>query len=296
MKKVARILIAATTLAAALAFAWTTPVNIGSNVNTSEDEVDPAITADGRTLYYSCGRAGGYGSWDIWQSVYSGGVWQTPTNLGPNINNTYADLGPAHWVDTYPELYYYSNRPGTGGDDIWFSLYQGGSWQPAQNWPQNYGADNNPCVIGSPKRLFFCSDRPGGYGNYDIWMSTWTGSAWGTPVNLGSGVNTSGYEYAPSVTADGTKMYFHATRTGGLGGLDIYVATYSGGAWGNVQNLGAPVNTSSNDTGPSITPDNYRLYFYSNRSGGYGSYDIYYSDNTATVAPTSLGRVKALFR
>ncbi|MHC4487732.1 MAG: LamG-like jellyroll fold domain-containing protein [Planctomycetota bacterium] len=47
--------------------------------------------------------------------------------------------------------------------------------------------------------------------------------------------------------------------------------------WGNAINLGPNVNSSSNDVGPSISADGLTLYFSSNRSGGAGGYDLWFT-------------------
>ncbi len=300
MKKLAPFLAAAISLTGAFAFAWPTPVNLGSKVNTTSNDESPYVTDDGLTLYFSCsGRAGGFGGYDIWRSAYSGGSWQTPDNLGSVINGTSDDYTPYYRAATPPELYFTSYRSGgVGSGDIWLSRYQSGSWTtPTNVRPVNSSAaDASPWIVGSPARMFLSSTRSGGQGGWDIWMSTWTGSAWGTPVNLGPPVNTSGWESDPSLTADGSTLYFRSNRSGGLGQDDFWVATWSGSNWGNVRNVGAPVNTSSYERWPCISPDGNKLYFASNRPGGVGNFDIYCSDDTVTVVPTSLGRVKALFK
>ncbi len=301
MKKVARILSAAITSAAALAFGWPTPVNLGPNVNWAGHDHGPCIAPDGVTLYYSCSnRPGGYGGADLYRSNYSGGSWQPCVNLGSVLNFSDDDYDPFYWPGTPPQLYYTCfNRPGgLGNSDIWVSSYTGGAWTAPTNVRavNSTSSDGGSCIVGSPLRMFFSSTRSGGQGGWDIWMSTWTGSAWGTPVNIGAPVNTSAWESDPSVTADGSKLYFQSGRSGGVGQDDIWVATWTGSNWGNVQNLGTPVNSTAYEQMPGISPDGNKLYFCSNKSGGYGEFDVYCSDDTVTVAPTSLGRVKALFR
>ncbi len=287
-------------LTATLVLAWPTPVNLGPNVNWAGQDMGPCITPDGLTLYYnSSNRTGGMGGSDIYTSKFSGGSWQAAVNLGSIVNSSDSDFDPFYWPATPPELYFASGRPGgVGSNDIWVSRYTGGAWTAPTNVRAVNSTDTDcgPCIVGSPLRMFFSSTRPGGQGGWDIWMSTWTGSAWGTPVNIGAPVNTSAWESDPSVTADGSKLYFQSGRSGGVGQDDIWVATWTGSNWGNVQNLGTPVNSTDYEREPGISPDGYKLYFASNKPGGVGEFDVYCSDDTVTVTPTSLGRVKALFR
>jgi len=294
-------LVGATLVFSGVALGWTTPVNLGAGVNTSSSESDPSPGASGTTLYFSSNRAGGFGGWDIWQSVYSGGSWLAATNIGGTVNSANLEAEPAWIQSTYPELYFSSNRAGgQGSTDLWISWYQSGSWSAPSNLSTvvntAYGeGEPFPVVIGGQTRVFFSSNRAGGYGGYDLYMTTYAGG-WGTPVNLGAGVNTAAYEYGVAVTADGLTMYFGSDRSGGYGGYDLYRATYAGGSWGSVQNLGAAVNTAYSEAHPGVTTDGQKLYFDSDRTGGYGSGDIWVTDNDAAVAPASLGAVKALFR
>lgn len=281
--------------------AWTTPANVGAGINTAASEDDPSVNATNTTLYFDSNRAGGFGGWDIYQSIYSGGSWQPASNIGGIINSSNLEAEPAWYQSTYPEIYFSSDRSGgQGSTDIWMSWYQSGAWSTPSNLGSTVNTANGegepfPVSIGGSSRVFFCSNRPGGYGGYDIYMTTYS-SGWLTPANIGAGINTSSYEYGVCVTADGLTMYFASDRAGGYGGYDLYKATYSGGAWGNAQNLGSVVNTSYSESHPGVSADGLNLYFGSNRPGGFGNTDIYVTQNNSDVTPSSLGRVKAAFR
>jgi hypothetical protein len=99
-------------------------------------------------------------------------------------------------------------------------------------------------------------------------------AAWSEPRPV-PGINTLSTEYYPSLTADGSKMYFASTRSGNE---DIYVSTRVNGQWTIPVNLGSPINSLERDLCPSISADGRTLYFVTyNRTGGLGSYDIWYS-------------------
>jgi Tol biopolymer transport system component len=281
------------------AWGWTTPVNVGPGVNTSGEESDPGISPDGNTLYFSSSRAGGYGGYDIYYSPWTGSGWGNAINIGSRINTSYIEAEPALYQSTYLELYFSTNRPGgAGSTNIWMSQYRSSNWITATycGAPPNSGSgEGEPFLIASPTRIFFSSNRASGSGGYDIWVSTYSGG-WGTPVNLGTGVNTGANEYGPTLNSDGRYLYFGSDRSGGYGSYDIYRAVFTGSTWGNTVNLGPPVNTSAQEGHPCITGNNQRLYFSSNRSGGYGGGDVWYTYNQTNIAPTSFGKVKVLFR
>jgi len=98
---------------------------------------------------------------------------------------------------------------------------------------------------------------------------------WSEPV-LVDGINTLRTDYYPSISHDGMKMYFVSYRGNNE---DIYVSERVNGQWDTPVNLGSPVNSDQRDNGPSISADGRTLYFISyNREGGYGGYDIWYSE------------------
>lgn len=78
-------------------------------------------------------------------------------------------------------------------------------------------------------------------------------------------------------SSDGLELYISSLRPGGFGDWDIYVIKRNSvdQDWGPLENLGSIVNNSKEDGTPSISTDGLTLYFYSNRPGGHGSYDIY---------------------
>ncbi|MHC4175031.1 MAG: LamG-like jellyroll fold domain-containing protein [Planctomycetota bacterium] len=139
--------------------------------------------------------------------------------------------------------------------------------------------DGSGCFSSDGLELYFESSRPGGYGGWDIWVAARDTIAdeWGTPVNLGPTVNTSSYDYATSISADGLTLFFASDRPGGYGILDLWVTkrVTKEDDWGTPVNLGATVNSSASDSSPSISADGLSLYFSSMRPGGSGLHDIY---------------------
>lgn len=95
---------------------------------------------------------------------------------------------------------------------------------------------------------------------------------------LPSPLNTETNEGAASISPDGRFLYFaKCNAKDGYGSCDIYVSERNGNAWSEPKNLGANVNSSAWDSQPSIASDGRTLFFVSNREGGFGQADIYYS-------------------
>lgn len=151
------------------------------------------------------------------------------------------------------------------------------SWGEVSDLPINSDEFNtcHPSLTASGDRLYFASDREGGYGGLDIYYAEFMGDELQDPVNLGPEINSSGDEIFPFIHADGT-LYFGSNGRDGLGGLDIYYTKLtSSGNWTYAQNIGAPFNSEKDDFGLILDLETKNGYFSSDRTGGRGADDIY---------------------
>lgn len=102
---------------------WTNPVNAGSVINTSRNEMFPFLHSEG-TLYFSSEGHTGLGGMDIFSATQdSMGNWSVPKNLGPPVNSGFDDFS---WVlsKKNDKAYFTSNRPGgKGADDIYEAVF-----------------------------------------------------------------------------------------------------------------------------------------------------------------------------
>ncbi len=94
--------------------------------------------------------------------------------------------------------------------------------------------------------------------------------------NLGSGINTSANEIKPSLTADGTRLYFASDRDGGKGLLDIYASTFENDEWQPAVNLGDRINTTDHETINSISFDGTAIFLYGGFVGHMGNGDNFW--------------------
>ncbi len=137
----------------------------------------PALSADGRTLYFASNRMGGFGGMDIYKSVRAGSTWSTPENLGATINTAGNELFP--FIDFKNDLYFASNgHEGVGGLDIYVAHKNGENWTKAENMgaPINSSKDDfGFSILENGKEGYFSSNRTGGQGGDDIYH--WTISA-----------------------------------------------------------------------------------------------------------------------
>ena len=127
----------------------------------------------------------------------------------------------------------------------------------------------------------------------DFYMSLYSDSGWQKAFNAGAPLNTRQNEGAQSLSSNGNYMFFTACdRMGAAGSCDIYFSYFSDGRWSEPSNLGWPVNTPSWESQPSISSDGKTLFFSSNRPGGYGGKDIWFSrldENNRWTKPVNPG-------
>jgi WD40-like Beta Propeller Repeat len=145
--------------------------------------------------------------------------------------------------------------------------------------------DGGPSISADGLTLYFTSGRPGALGqaegHYDEDLYVVTRPTivdpFGTPVHLSAPVNSTQFDVAPEISADGLSLYF--VRGPSFAVFDIYVSTRSttGDAWGSPRPLGPNVNTPLHDGILSISADNRTLYWSSNRPDGLGGFDIWYA-------------------
>lgn len=213
---------------------WGAATNLGAPINTVGQERGPALSNDGLTLIFSSDRGGpgSVGALDLYMSTRASlsDPWSSPVNLGNVINTVDLDSGADISADGL-SLYFYSNTTSSsfGLNDIYVSTRATvvDPWGP----PSNLGSlintsvhEQAPEIASDGLSLYFHTNRSGGPGANNIWRSTRasTSASWSAPVVLDAPVNSSGDEFAPSLSSDWQSLYF----TSDFGGnRDIWVAT-----------------------------------------------------------------------
>jgi len=218
---------------------WGPPVNLGATINSDAIDAVPTLSRDQHWIFFNSSRIGGFGGNDIWVSyreqIHDDFGWQTPVNLGPGVNTVFDDQGASYFENddgNTPLLFFNSTRPGgTGGADIYISplLPDGSFGAPSQVAQLNSVAgDVRPSIRFDGLEVVFFSNRPSPIsGGTDLWVSKRESvfDVWETPVNLGSGVNSTSSDQQPHLAADRITLYFTSNRPGGVGLQDLYLAT-----------------------------------------------------------------------
>lgn len=272
---------------------WSTPVNLGPTINSTANEVAPALSRDGRSLYFTSTRSG-FGGEDIWVSrrTSRNDVWAEPVNLGPIINTGANERLRAISANGHT-LLFQSDRPGgLGGSDIWASRRRGINDNDGWETPVNLGPTINTSANelgatfllenqGINNRLYFSSGRREGLGGADFYSSEILEDGTFSPavniVELNSAFNDS----CSSIRSDGLEIVFTSTRPDPLnaaGSNDLWTSTRDTifDPWSPPVNLGSTVNSAGSiDAHPALSSDGRTLIFTSNRPGGFGGTDLY---------------------
>ncbi len=212
----------------------------------------------------------------------------TLKNMGAGINGPGDEFYPSITADGKTMVF--SIRPkNKDNSDIFISDYVNGAWTtPLSLDVLNTEADEQtPFISPDGQLILFSSNREGavrtprtGGPEYfltnDLYISYRVRGRWSPPDRLEGDVNTDQNERAPSLSKDGSTLYFSRYPGNSLEKSVIYQATLGDRGFGNVRPLPAPVNSSYSDF--ALMPSNNKpgFYFSSNRPGGKGLWDIYY--------------------
>ncbi len=152
---------------------WSAPVNLGTNVNSTEWDSQPSLSADGRTLYFTSTRRGGQGQEDIYvTTLQPDGNWSAAHNLGTPVNTAGKDMAPFIHASGTTLYYVTDGLVGMGGLDVFrCEKNAAGSWSEPRNlgYPLNTFENEASLFITSDNQKGFCSrsrasdEAPGGY-------------------------------------------------------------------------------------------------------------------------------------
>lgn len=276
--------------------------NLGSPVNTADDEYVPSITADESIMLFTYRGKNSIGGklneqlqpdeeeGEYHEDVYittmnPDSTWTQPVSVLA-VNTKGNDAAISISQDGRYMFMFQSDEKNSG--DIYMSVLTGTTFSKPEPLNDNVNSDawEGSCSISADGQvLYFASERPGGYGGRDIWASVKINNDWGPAVNLGPKINTPLDDDAPFIHPDGITLFFSSKGHQSIGGYDIMFSIMKENAWTDPKSMGIPLNTTEDDRYYVINSKGDKGYFSSNRAGngGKGKQDIY------TVQPGILG-------
>lgn len=269
-----------------------------------EEKISFGYFKSGNTLYYASTSdtktfLNKRSAWDglSFLSLYSielDSVDQAPGHsekLTGTLNSKFHESSPVFTADNNTMYFTRSNITAKNRkDDQKLKIYRShkvnNKWQKAEELSINsdHFSTAHPALSPNGRKLYFSSDRPGGFGESDLYVSDInTDGSIGEPLNLGPEINTRGKETFPFVSED-HELYFSSDGHFGLGGLDVFYIKIKNDGFGNLLNVGAPINTYADDFAFGIDQSTRRGFISSNRTDTDGAF-VY--DNIYTFLETS---------
>ncbi|MDQ1086094.1 OmpA family protein [Siphonobacter sp. SORGH_AS_1065] len=267
------------------------PENLGDRINSEVAEIQPVISPDGRTLYFSRvnhpqNASQKKGSQDVWMAVsLSPTLWTNASRMPSPVNgeehNVIYSITPdgntilTHWVEKEGEDlrirgFATMKKNATGWDRPKKLDIPGLEGMNKGYYQYGYLANDG-------KTLLLAFSEKKNSRESDLYVSLQDRSGkWTRPASLGNDVNTSGDETTPFLAADGETLYFSSNREGGLGSNDIWMSrrldkTWK--KWSKPQNLGESINTPEFDAYFTIPASGEWAYLVT-ATGGKGKADI----------------------
>ncbi len=207
-------------------------------------------------------------------------------NLGVTVNSTYDDHSPLVSADGSIVIFtsrrkspYSQMLPdGQYSEKIYTAKKEGEIWGPAEVVKEVVKSDSHEaavCLSADGSELYLLRSD---FNGQRLYVSEFDGETWSEPFLLPEGINSRFNETHASINADKSTLFFTSDRSGGQGGLDIYIVRkLPNGKWGTPRNLGPDINTSYDEETPMIHPNGKTLFFSSDGHNTMGKFDIFYS-------------------
>ncbi len=265
--------------------------NVGPNINGPYPDYSPLITADESMMIFTSRREGTTGGGisdldgnyneDIYISYKQNGDWTPATNMGKPLNTKDNDATVGLSSDGQ-KLFTFLGK--SNGGDILVSELDGEEWSSPSDKELKKNIDSEYHESAASfsfdgKTMYFVSDNPeNNLGEHDIFISYWDEDKerWGEAQNLSNTVNSEYDERGVFMHPDGRTLFFSSDREGSMGGFDIFKTQLTDeGYWSEPENLGYPINTPGDDRFFVLSGSGKHGYYASDKTGGYGSHDIY---------------------
>lgn len=165
-------------------------------------------------------------------------------------------------------------------EDLYLSRKVNGAWESPVSIASNINTPNNEgtCSISADGKIMVFTSCEGrrSFGSCDLFITRREGDSWTEPENMGPFVNSPYWDSQPSLSPDGSRLFFSSDRPYGVGKKDLWMSTMDEeGKWSRAVNLGSGINTPENEVSPFVHANGTSLFYSSNGREGLGNHDIY---------------------
>lgn len=248
---------------------------IDSLINTRYSDIRPVISGDGTKMAFVTELPFYDGAF---YTEKTGDGWSYP-QMVTQMMGFDADVYPVALSYDGTEMILYFDDDYIG--NLYYSRMENGLWGPATKLGENISTkywESHACFSKDGQTLYFTSNRKGTHGGLDIYLSEKQADGkWGTPVNLGTTINTRYNEESPYISEDGQTLYFSSYGHYNMGGYDIFYSKKNAdGTWAEPVNMGYPINTTDDDLYFQPFDKGNAAYYAIYSPRGIGRHDIYY--------------------
>jgi len=268
---------------------WSVPINLGDKVNTADNDFCPIIFGK-NTLYFSRSKNDGV--------KFTENIYYTTLNI-PLLRTMIMEEAGSVFDKTFPDGDVYGISFSSDGKTVYTTrsndsrtvceVYgitlddRGNHLQPQRIREWNTTTNvSNPVISHDNSFALLRISEPGE--NPDLYISRKDNHGnWQKPVALPASINTAADQYYPELTAE-NHLYYSSNG-------DLYFAAYTNGQWQNPVPIHALNTTAFSESNVAISRDGRFLVFLSNRTGSYGSYDLFIckKENGQWSEPVNLG-------
>jgi len=253
---------------------FTDAVKLKEAINTESEESQPLYDAQNQKLYFvrtfdKQNTGGKLAGQDIWMASGEKENWKTAVNTFPKLNNENNNAVVGVSADG-KRLYLLNQYAGKNNMKFGLSLQKADTLVPEPVSIPGLASESKfyGFFVNAAENVILMSvQMEGGVGEEDLYVSLKDANGnWSAPKNLGTMINSSGFEISPFLDADGKTLYFSSSGKGGLGSADILVSQRLDDSWTKwtiPQNLGRKVNSNGFDAYFSKYDD--RAFFCSNK-------------------------------
>jgi outer membrane protein OmpA-like peptidoglycan-associated protein/tetratricopeptide (TPR) repeat protein len=263
-------------------------LNMGDKINGRYPDYAAVVNSEENVIIFTSRRTGSTGGImdgldpfereDIYYSVKNeDGTWTSAKKINGDVNSNEHDA--AAWISPKGDrlIIYRSTKNNRG--ELYVSELKGNVWsKPEEMKMINSKFDeNHACYSPDGNTIYFTTNNPkyATKGGFDICVVKKDANGnWSEPKEIDA-INTIYNEDNPFIKSDGSTLYFASEGHSSIGGFDIFKCTITNYDVTNLQNVGFPINSTSNDRFIFFTEDGKKAFLDSDRKGGQGEKDIY---------------------